>query len=184
ALLVAHEIYPGHHTEHAWKEQLLVRDRGSLEESIFLTGTPQAVVSEGIAMLAPEIALAGEEDEVIGPALSELGVPYDVTTARAVREFSEALEGLGVNLAFQLHQEGRSPDEVIEYGVRWSLRAREHIAKMLEFVMHPTWRAYACCYTSGLELCRRFAGGDPQRYRRLLTEQLTPADLAASSGAD
>ena len=25
----AHEIYPGHHTEHAWKEQLLVREAGS-----------------------------------------------------------------------------------------------------------------------------------------------------------
>src|SRR5204862_4396193 len=51
--LGAHELYPGHHAEHAWKEALLVDGAGRLEETIFLTGTPQAVVSEGIASLAP-----------------------------------------------------------------------------------------------------------------------------------
>jgi len=35
----AHETYPGHHTEHAWKEAGLVRDLGLDEESIFLIGT-------------------------------------------------------------------------------------------------------------------------------------------------
>ena len=48
--LVTHEAYPGHHTEHAWKEQLLTR-AGRLEESIVLIPTPQSVVSEGIASL-------------------------------------------------------------------------------------------------------------------------------------
>src|SRR5262249_47683323 len=46
--LVAHETYPGHHAEHAWKETLLVDGDGYLEESIFLVGTPQALVSEGV----------------------------------------------------------------------------------------------------------------------------------------
>ena len=36
--LMAHEVYPGHHTEHAWKEQLFVRDAGQLAESILLIG--------------------------------------------------------------------------------------------------------------------------------------------------
>jgi hypothetical protein len=178
-LLVAHEIYPGHHTEGAWKERLLVRDRGIVEESIFLTGTPAAVVSEGIAMLAPEIAFAGDEDEIVTRAMSDAGVPYDAGRAPAAREFLAALEGLGVNIAYQVHAEGRTLDEAIEYGMRWSLRPREHVAKSIEFVTHPTGRAYASCYTSGLELCRRFVGGEPERFRRLLTEQLTPADLDA-----
>jgi hypothetical protein len=34
--LAAHETYPGHHTEHATKEQTLVRDQRRLEETIFL----------------------------------------------------------------------------------------------------------------------------------------------------
>jgi len=45
--VAAHEVYPGHHTEHALKEQLLLRRRGLVEESIQLVTTPQAVVSEG-----------------------------------------------------------------------------------------------------------------------------------------
>src|SRR5262249_47669093 len=40
--VVAHELYPGHHTEAVLKEQLLVRDRGQLEESILMIGTPVA----------------------------------------------------------------------------------------------------------------------------------------------
>ena len=34
--IVAHETYPGHHTENAWKEQRLVRERGFLEESLLV----------------------------------------------------------------------------------------------------------------------------------------------------
>src|SRR5262249_51471236 len=30
--LTSHEVYPGHHTEHAVKEQLLIRDEGKIEE--------------------------------------------------------------------------------------------------------------------------------------------------------
>lgn len=52
--MAAHESYPGHHTEHSWKEALLVMARGQLEESIFLIGTPQCLISEGIATNALE----------------------------------------------------------------------------------------------------------------------------------
>jgi hypothetical protein len=45
--LVTHECYPGHHTERATKEALLVRGRGCDEETIVLIGTPQSLVSEG-----------------------------------------------------------------------------------------------------------------------------------------
>ncbi|HEY7792371.1 MAG TPA: hypothetical protein VIA10_00025, partial [Gaiellaceae bacterium] len=41
--LAAHETYPGHHTEHACKEQRLVRSLGRLEESILLVPTPQSL---------------------------------------------------------------------------------------------------------------------------------------------
>ena len=51
AELAAHEAYPGHHTEQVTKEQTLVRDQGRLEQSILLIGTPQALISEGIAVL-------------------------------------------------------------------------------------------------------------------------------------
>ena len=179
--LVAHEVYPGHHTEHVWKEALLVDGEGRLEETILLIGTPQSVVSEGIAMLAPEVAFAGEEDAVAAEVYRELDVPYEPETGAAVRSFRDALEGISVNAARLLHEDGRSREEVRDYLQRWTLNTAERVEKSIDFLTHPTWRAYVSCYSAGYELCRRFVGGDRARFRRLVTEQLTTADLVAPS---
>ena len=182
-LLVAHEAYPGHHTEHAWKEALLVDGDGYLEETIFLVGTPQAVVSEGIAMVALDMALGEETDAVAARVFADVGVTYDEETSRAVRELRDALSGMPVNAARLLHVEGRPRDEVIDYLQRWGLNTRERAASSVEFLVHPTWRAYTSCYASGLELCRRYVDGDVRRFRRLLTEQFTPGDLESDGHA-
>ena len=174
--LVAHELYPGHHTEHAWKEALIVGDRGDLTETIFLVGTPQSTVSEGIASLAPEIVGAASRAQSI---YDDLGIAYDAATADAVGATREALEGIAVNAALLLHEDGRSRDEVVDYIEHWSLAPREHTEKRVEFITHPTWRAYISSYTSGYELCKRWVAGDTERFRRLLTEQLSTRDLAA-----
>jgi hypothetical protein len=172
--LVAHEIYPGHHAEHAWKEALLVDGDGRLEETLFLTGTPQAVISEGIATLAPDVV---DAHAAAPDVYSALGVDYDGETADAVRAAREDLRGVSVNAARLLHLEGAGDDEVVEYLVRWNLLPREHAAKAIEFYTHPAWRAYISSYSSGYELCKRFVGEDTARFRRLLTEQLSTSDL-------
>jgi hypothetical protein len=58
--LAIHETYAGHHAERCIKEQVLVRGRGLLEETLVLIPTPQALVAEGIAELAPEVLLDGQ----------------------------------------------------------------------------------------------------------------------------
>jgi hypothetical protein len=173
--LVAHEIYPGHHTEHAWKEAVLVDGEGNFGEAIFLVGTPQSTVSEGIASLAAE--MVGAYDIAAG-VYADLGVPYDAATVDAVREAREALDTVAVNAALLLHEEGGARDDAVSYVERWQLVPREHAAKGVDFLMHPTWRAYVSCYSSGYGLCKRWVNGDAQRFRRLLTEQLSTADLA------
>src|SRR6185503_6786016 len=62
AHLVAHEAYPGHHTEHTRKEVGLVRRRKQLEETIFLVGTPQCLIAEGLADLGLEVVVADDPD--------------------------------------------------------------------------------------------------------------------------
>jgi hypothetical protein len=54
----------------------------------------------------------------------------------------------------------------------------------MSFITDPIWRSYVTTYADGYEVCGAWVGGDPARYRRLLTEQLTPADLTdgVSSG--
>ena len=80
--LVSHETYPGHHTEHAWKERVLVEEGGVLEESILLIGTPQSLVSEGIASLAPEMVLGEDQQDVVAEHIRDTGVPFDPELSR------------------------------------------------------------------------------------------------------
>jgi hypothetical protein len=174
--LVAHEVYPGHHAEHSWKEAVLVDGEGRLEETIQLTGTPQAVISEGIAMLAPEIVGAYD---VAGDVYGALDIDYDAQTSDAVRSAREDLAGVSVNAARRLHLDGATNDEVSDYLVRWNLLPREHAAKALEFYTHPAWRAYISSYSSGYELCKAWVGDDTARFKRLLTERLSTRDLQA-----
>lgn len=177
--LIAHEAYPGHHTEHSRKEAGLVRRRGWREETIFLVGTPQCLLAEGLADLAIEVLLGESRVEVVGDHLRRHGVRYDTEAIVAVAEMAEVSSRARGNLGLMLHEDGRRPEEVVGWAQRWLLLDPERAAKSVEFLMDPTWRAYISCYVEGLPLCRGFVAGDPARFERLLTEQLLPADLTA-----
>jgi hypothetical protein len=177
--LVAHEAYPGHHTEHTHKEVGLVRRLGHLEETIFLVGTPQCLLAEGLADLGLEVLVGPRPEGVIAEHLRPLGIRYDAEVIAVVSEAGEALGAVRANAAWQLHQEHRPVDEVVAYLERWALLPKVRAEKAVEFLTDPTWRAYISCYVEGLPLCRSFVSGDPTRYARLLNEQLVPADLAA-----
>ncbi len=176
--LVAHEAYPGHHTEHTRKEVGLVRSRGHLEETIFLVGTPQCLLAEGLADLGIEVIVGSRPEPVVADHLRPLGIRYDAEVAERVRQAGEALNAVRSNVAWLLHQDGRPVDECVEYAMRWGLQSRPRARKMIEFLTDPTWRAYISCYVEGLPRCRRFVAGEPARFERLITEQLVPSDLA------
>jgi hypothetical protein len=65
-VLAMHETYPGHHTEGCMKEHALVRGQGLIEAAIVMVPTPQSLVAEGIAGVAPHLMLEGDG----GPALA------------------------------------------------------------------------------------------------------------------
>jgi len=178
--LVAHEAYPGHHTEHTRKEAGLVRRRGQLEETIFLVGTPQCLLAEGLADLGLEVIVPTDRHAVVAEHLRPLGIPYDVEVATAVSEGMELLgNAVRGNVALALHDEGMTVDDAIEYVERFGLLPRNRAEKVVEFQTDPTWRAYVFCYIDGLRLCRRYVDGRPDRFERLITEPLLPEDLAA-----
>jgi len=178
--LIAHEAYPGHHTEHCRKEAGLVRARRQMEESIFLVGTPQCLLAEGLADLAIEALLGPGHEPLLAELLHPLGIRYDTEVVAAVAHAAEALSGVRANAALILHDRGGSTDDAIDELTTWALLPRARAAKSIAFLTHPTWRSYVFCYTAGLPLCRRFVAGDPARFERLLTEQFTPADLRAA----
>jgi hypothetical protein len=175
--LIPHETYPGHHAEHAWKEQLLIRDGAQDEETIVLIGTPQNLIAEGIAGLGAELLLGEDEERVTAEHVAATGIVYDPEVSRAVKRARRPLIGVQGNVALMLHSDGATADEGRDYLMRWGLSSAERAAHQLEFVLDPVWRAYVPTYVEGYELCHAFVGGDPERFKRLLTEQLTPDDL-------
>ncbi len=181
AHLVAHESYPGHHTEHTRKEVGLVRKRRWWEESIFLVGTPQCLLAEGLADLGLEVVMGRRPEHTVAGHLSPLGIRYDAEIVAAVAEATETLGAVRQNAAFRLHEDGADPEVVTDEVARFGLLPRARASKVVEFLTHPTWRAYLTCYVEGLPLCRAFVGGDPARFERLLSEQMTPDQLAAQT---
>lgn len=189
---VAHETFPGHHLEHAWKEAVLVRERGHLEASILLLNTPECLVSEGLAQLGrrfvdpPEarpdllVELAG----VAGLALAdEPAVLLDAAVRQvAIAPLRAALDEARLNAAFLLHGDGRPRAEVLAYLVDTGRFAPDVAEKRLQFIEHPMWRTYVMVYPEGEALLARWldavpAWERPARFARLLREPLTPPGI-------
>jgi hypothetical protein len=177
ALLVAHEAYPGHHTEHASKESRLVRELGRLESAILLIHTPECLVSEGIAMVAVEEALGDEWPARAAEILRQLDIPFDAEVAGLVVEATNELNEVDVNVAFHASESGWSQDEAVDYHRRWALSPEERARKSVGFDTHPMWSIYVPTYSSGYGLVRAYAHSRPDGFRSLLTEQVTAADL-------
>ena len=178
--LAAHEIYPGHHTESAVKEQRLVRDRGWLEQSILLVPCAHALVSEGIAETGLALLFDDELESELDAVLARHGLEDDLGLALAITAAGRPLRGVGLDAALLVHEHGASVEDAEAYVVRWGLSTPTRAAQSVRFVTDPTWRAYAITYSAGRDLCENYVGGDPTRFATLLTEQVRVADLLAA----
>ncbi|MCC6791549.1 MAG: hypothetical protein IT336_07695 [Thermomicrobiales bacterium] len=188
--LIAHEGYPGHHTEHALKEQVLYHERGYGEHAIQLINTPECVISEGIATLAEGIVFPGDEGArwqaaTLYPAA---GIAGDPDREERIAKARTALRAVGGNAALRLHAEGQSEDEVVDYLMRYGLRSEREARQSLRFIADPLWRPYIFTYHVGRDLLGAWLNRAPADERRarfawLLTEQTTPSQIAAQVSA-
>ena len=184
-VLVAHECYPGHHTEHCRKEDLLVRRGGQAEHTIFLVNTPQCLMAEGLGDLALTAAVGPGWGRWLAEVLDGVGPSFDPDLAEAVEVASRPLNTVRQNAAILLHDRGADPEDVIAYQRRWSLASEEQARQRLRFMTDPLWRAYTSTYVEGDRLLRPWLEArDPgtsalQRFQRLLDEPLTPAVVQA-----
>jgi hypothetical protein len=175
--LAGHEVYPGHHTEHALKEQLLVRGQGKIEEAIQLVPTPSALVDEGIAETGPDLLMDDELRARLVAAARRHGLDYNADLAEAIAEARRALRRVTLDGALMIHEDGASTEDAEAYIRRWALVSPEEAAHSVRFVVDPTWRTYAINYSAGRELCDAWVGGEPDRFVRLLTEQVRVGEL-------
>ena len=180
--LTIHETYPGHHAERSSKEHLLVRGRGLLEETLVLVPTPQSLVSEGIAERAPNVLLEGDGGAALAAVTRDAGIEFDLAHALAVERALEPCTWAEVNAALMLHDAGASEAEAQAYLERWALMTPKLAAHLIRFLTEPTSRTYVITYPAGRELCRSYMAGEPERFRRLLTEQVRVSELLEAQG--
>jgi hypothetical protein len=181
--LTMHEAYPGHHTERSAKDHLLVRGRGLVEETLVLVPTPQSLVSEGIAELAPDVLFDGDGGPALAAVIRDAGIEFDLPHALAVERALEPCRWAEVNAALMLHDGGASEAEVHAYLQRWGLMTPRLAAHLVRFLNEPTSRSYVMNYPAGRELCRSYVSGKSERFGRLLTEQVRVRELLEAKAA-
>ncbi len=184
--LIAHESYPGHHTEHCRKEAGLVA-AGQAEQTLFLVNTPQCLMAEGLADLALRSIVGPGWGKWAQEIYADLGLRFDGERAERLSNASAKLLGVRQDAALLLHDRGRTHDEVAEFLQTWNLTTPERARQSLRFLSSPLWRAYISTYVEGYRLLGgwldRAADADDRadRFRRLLDEPLTPGAVRAAA---
>jgi hypothetical protein len=183
AHLVAHEAYPGHHTERCRKDAGLVAALGWHEHRLGLVRSPQSLVAEGAA----ELGL----DAVVGPGwgpwaseiLAGVGLPFDGDLAERLHRAADGLRAVRQDAALLLHEWRAPADEVLAHLRRWLLIGDARARQILRALADPLWRGYTSTYVEGARLVRDWWSAAPGslRYGRLLDEPLTPGELRADS---
>jgi len=186
--LACHEGYPGHHVYNVLIERALVRERGWKEFTLFPLYSPIAMIAEGTAVVAPDVAFPGAErhrfdKEVLCPLAGIDTTLYDryAQADDALRELSMA----GVEGARRWLDGRMTRDQARDWLVRYAARTPERAAKDLTFA--EQYRSYVVNYRMGRLLVLDWLaanGGDaahPERrwqlYQTLLASPRLPSDL-------
>jgi hypothetical protein len=182
--LVAHEAYPGHHTEHCRKERGLVERAARTEHTVFLVNTPECLMAEGLADLGVQASIGDGWGPWAAEILGDLGLRFDGHLAERVSAATAPLNRVRQDAALLLHDRGTDTADVVAYLQRWSLVSAERAAQQIRFLTHPLWRAYISTYVEGFDLLSRWLAARPadqpvsDRFLRLLDEPLTPRAVA------
>jgi hypothetical protein len=182
--LVAHEAYPGHHTEHCRKEHGLVERAARTEHTVFLVNTPECLMAEGLADLGVQASIGDGWGPWAAEILGDLALRFDGHLAERVSAATAPLNRVRQDAALLLHDRGTDTADVVAYLQRWSLVSAERAAQQIRFLTHPLWRAYISTYVEGFDLLSRWLAARPadqpvaDRFLRLLDEPLTPRAVA------
>lgn len=176
--LVAHEAYPGHHTQYC-RSVAAAGDRAEMR--LRLVHSPQGLLAEGAADAVPWVLPGPGWGRLAQQVLGRIGLPMDGALAEAIEDALAMLGRVRQDAAMLRHAEGAGPDDVTAYLSRWLAVDEERARRMLAFLDHPQWRAYATTYAEGRPLVAAWLsrpGTAPlENLRRLLDEPLVPTEL-------
>jgi hypothetical protein len=182
AITIAHEGYPGHHTELCIKEAKLIRQMDYQEHLVTLINSPSSVIAEGIATSALETVLTDQEledwyrEEILPRAdMTHVDAKQIMEITRAERKMRD----LWGNAAFMLHDQKKSTGEIISYLQKYEMNTEKEANRAIQFMSGPLNHSYIFTYTAGYDLLEElFSIADRDKYfARLLEEPVTPSQI-------
>ena len=175
---VAHEAYPGHHTDLATREQRLYREKGYLEWCVSPLYTPQntmaeAVAEVGVDLLMPPTEFFAWHRDALFPRLGLTGA--DLAAWERIAPLLETLGRARERLPFLLHDQKASEEELVAFLEKYTLSDRARALKTIQF--DREWGAYSFNYTVGREILRRYlsTGNARAKFVHLLTTPVFPS---------
>jgi hypothetical protein len=184
--LVAHEAYPGHHTELCRLADGPI-DAGEVEHTASLVLSPCSAVSEGLADSGLAALLGPGWGPRLAGVLARVGVRVDGELVERVDAAMTGLLRVRQDAALLLHDRRAGEDAARRHLRRWLLVDDRRAGQVLAFLTHPVWRSYTTTYVEGYLLVRDHLGPDPAtaraRHAALLGHPTTPGRLAAPAPA-
>ena len=157
--LVAHEAYPGHHLECSRGETAVAA--GRVELGVTLLGSPQAVVSEGLAECGLGTAVGPGWGPWAAGVLAAAGVSLDGRLAERLDPVLAVLRRVRVDAALLLHDGGAPTSGRIaaaeEHLQRWLLLDAARARRVVDSLARPLWRTHVVASVGGDGDRRRMA---------------------------
>lgn len=183
--LIAHELYPGHHTEYCHKESHLIQDQDRNEIWVVPSLAPQVFMAEMIATHAREMIFSDDEYvdwlccELLPRSelkVSKLGEPVQILKA------SRMLAPVSLNAVFMYWDDGVEESEIKDYFIRYRYFSEEQADHAARLTANPIFHVYTFTYYPSYRLLEEVLSrsSDPhQVFGRLLKEAHLPAAIQA-----
>jgi len=181
--LIAHELYPGHHTEYCLKETHLIREQGRQELWIVPSIAPRIFMAEMIATHAREMIITDDEyvgllhEELLPRSklkVPELGVPLGVIKANRM------LAPVSMNAIFMYWDDGIKEEEIKKYYMRYGHYTEEQATQAVQWDKHPVFHVYTFSYYPSYRLLEDVLSHSPDPHKvfgRLLREAPLPSTI-------
>ena len=177
----AHEGYPGHHTEFAFKEQYLFRELSQFEHSILFLNSPKLIISEGIANLAINMLYSYRDQAEISFREFCRKKPKEDSLDSITNQYSvrKKLDLFLYNLAYHALIDEWSNEQLVRYATSFEILSKENIDNRIKFLSNPVQATTAFSYSIGRNLIIDKYGEFPSidNFFDLLTKPTLPSDL-------
>jgi hypothetical protein len=166
--------------------------RGRPELTVAVLGTPQTVVSEGLAECGLDVVVGPGWGPWAASLLATAGVPTDGALAERLDPVLAVLRRARVDAALLLHRRGRptvdSAAAAEAHLRRWLLLEPARARRVVDALARPLWRTQVVAAVEGAELVRERllrTGVDPvAEHLRLLDDPDRPASLRVRTSTE